>query len=87
MIVGFMYKHVSRNDNFMFFISYTLTSSISHSNLESMMGQLPAIIAQYLRQDYVVTSIVADYNFYMRHRSHDDLDVQELICQYLLIKI
>ncbi|EGI68425.1 hypothetical protein G5I_02906 [Acromyrmex echinatior] len=35
-----------------------------------------------MRQDYAVASIVANRNFYMRRRFHDDPDVQELIhCQ------
>ena len=61
-----------------------------------MMGQLTALSAQYLhismnafhvnmRQDYAVTLIVVR-NFYMRRKTHDDLDVQELIrCQYQYI--
>ena len=51
MVVDFMYKHVSCNDNFTFFVSHTLISSVVHSDLESvmmMMEQLTALIAQYL---------------------------------------
>jgi len=94
-----MYKYVSCNDNFTFFVSHTLTSStfriddddddgtVDWDINRSICAHLDGVLSidsmlrlpRSMRQDYAVTSIVVR-NFYMRRRTYDDLDVQELIC-------
>ena len=94
-VVCFIYKHISYINNFMLFVSYTLISFIYFNKfyIQSWIGgtvgcinrsifarlSMNAFYAAWDRIIEAIASIITDRNFYMRHRSYDDLDVQELI--------
>jgi len=88
------------NDNFILFVSHTLTSSWIDDDggtvdciNRSISVCISMVSSHSTRQDYAVTSIVADRNFYTRHKSHDDPDPSRNlyaiinINAYLLIKM